>query len=122
MYHCLDIKKLDLPCGTTRTLFLRDNIEVLEAAAKKFEREDGVSDLFTTDEDLYMYPSSITLPAAKEDGYSPYSTIYFDFNIEVEMTSYDQLQSGNAVMSCEANASCISSVADDYECSDYVSF
>ncbi|XP_023641201.1 lysine-specific demethylase JMJ706 [Capsella rubella] len=114
-----DIKKLDLPCGTMRTLFLRDNIEVLEAAAKKFEKEDGVSDLITTDEDFYAYPSSITLPAAKAEGYSPYSTIYFDFNSEVE-TSHDQLQSGNPVMSCEANASCISSVADDYECSDYL--
>ncbi|XP_019098042.1 PREDICTED: lysine-specific demethylase JMJ706-like isoform X2 [Camelina sativa] len=115
-----DIKKLDLPCGTMRTLFLRDNIEVLEAAAKKFEKEDGLSDVTTNDENLYMYPSSITLAAAKEDGYSPYSTIYFDFNIEGEMTSDDQLQYGNPVMSCEANASCISSVADDYECSDYV--
>lgn len=93
----------------------------MEAAAKKFEKEGGVSDLITTDEDLYTYPSSITLPSGKEDGYTPYSTIYFDFNTELEMTSHDQLQSGNPVMSCEANASCISSVADDYECNDYVS-
>ncbi|KAF2600951.1 hypothetical protein F2Q68_00010979, partial [Brassica cretica] len=102
------VKKLDLPCGTTRTLFLRDNIEALEAAAKKFEKEEGVSDMFTTDEELYTYPSSITLAAAKEDGYSPYSTIYFDFNTELEMTS------GNPVMSYEASAPCISSVTDDY--------
>ncbi|WZZ73519.1 lysine-specific demethylase JMJ706 [Brassica napus] len=107
-----DVKKLDLPCGTTRTLFLRDNIEDLETAAKKFEKEDGVSDMIATGEELYTYPSSITLPAAEVDGYSPYSTIYFDFNTDVEM-----LQPGNPVMSCEANASCISSVADDYECS-----
>ncbi|KAH0924152.1 hypothetical protein HID58_024170 [Brassica napus] len=46
------------------------------------------------------------------DGYSPYSTIYFDFNTDVEI-----LQPENPVMSYEANASCISSVADDYECS-----
>ncbi|CAN6855942.1 unnamed protein product [Brassica oleracea] len=103
-----DVKKLDLPCGTTRTLFLRDNIEALEAAAKKFEKEEGVSDMLTTDEELYTYPSSITLAAAKEDGYSPYSTIYFDFNTELEMTS------GNPVMSYEASAPCISSVTDDY--------
>lgn len=118
------MKKLDLPCGTTRTLFLRDNIEVMEAAAKKFEKEDGVSDLITTDEDLYTYPSSITLPAAKDEEYSPYSAIYFAFNTELEIPSHGQLQSGNPVMSYEANASCISSVADDYECSataDYVS-
>ena len=62
--------------------------------------------MITTDEELYTYPSSITLAAAKEDGYSPYSTIYFDFNTELEMTS------GNPVMSYEANSSCISSVAD----------
>ncbi|VVB08200.1 unnamed protein product [Arabis nemorensis] len=118
-----DIKKLDLPCGTTRTLFLRDNIKVMEAAAKKFEKEDGVSDLITTDEDLYTYPSSITLPATKDDEYSPYSAIYFDFNTVLEVPSHGQLQSGNHVMSYEANASCISSVVDDYECSataDYV--
>ncbi|CAH2046139.1 unnamed protein product [Thlaspi arvense] len=120
-----DVKKLDLPCGTTRTLFLRDNIESLEAAAKKFEKEDGVSvsDVITSDEDLYTYPSSITRPAAKDDGYSPYSTIHFDFNTELEMTSNCHLQTGNPVMSYDANASCISSVADDYECSttaDYV--
>ncbi|CAH8311898.1 unnamed protein product [Eruca vesicaria subsp. sativa] len=107
-----DVEKLDLPCGTTRTLFLRDNIEDLEAAAKKFEREDGVSDMITTGKELYTYPSSITLPAADVDGYSPYSIIYFDFNTDVEM-----LQTGNPVMSYEANASCISLVADDYECS-----
>ncbi|CAN6858837.1 unnamed protein product [Brassica oleracea] len=106
-----DVKKLDLPCGTTRTLFLRDNIEVLEAAAKKFEEEGGVSDMITSDEDLYAYPSPLKLAAAKEEGYSRYSTIYFDFNTELEMAS------GNPVMSYEANASCISSVADDYECS-----
>ncbi|XP_056851151.1 lysine-specific demethylase JMJ13-like isoform X1 [Raphanus sativus] len=107
-----DVKKLDLPCGKTRTLFLRDNIQVLEAAAKKFEEEGGVSDMITRDEDLYAYPSSIKLAAAKEDGYSRYSTIYFDFNTELEMAS------GNHVMNYEANASsCISSVADDYECS-----
>ncbi|ESQ39840.1 hypothetical protein EUTSA_v10000785mg [Eutrema salsugineum] len=118
-----DVKKLDLPCGTTRTLFLRDNIKDLEAAAKKFEEEDEVSDMISTDEDLYTYPSPITLPAAKDAGYSPYSNIYFDFNTELEMTSNCQLQPGNPVMSYEANASCISSVADDYECSttaDYV--
>ncbi|KAL0692894.1 hypothetical protein Bca4012_060074 [Brassica carinata] len=103
-----DVKKLDLPCGTTRTLFLRDNIEALEAAAERFEKEDGVSDTITTDDELYTYPSSITLAAAKEDGYSPYSTIYFDFNTELEM------KSGNPVMSYEANAPCISSVTDDY--------
>ncbi|CAH8382808.1 unnamed protein product [Eruca vesicaria subsp. sativa] len=105
-----DVRKLDLPCGTTRTLFLRDNIEVLEAAAEKFEKEDGVSGMITSDEDLYAYPSSLKLAAAKEDGYSRYSTIHFDFNT-------------NPVMSHEANASCISSVADSYECStaaDYV--
>ena len=108
MYHYLDVKKLDLPCGTTRTLFLRDNIEALEAAAEKFEKEDGISDMITTDEELYTYPSSITLAAAKEDGYSLYSTIYFDFNTKLEMTS------GNPVMSYEASAPCISSVTDDY--------
>lgn len=119
LYHCVDVKKLDLPCGTTRTLFLRDNIEDLETAAKKFEKEDGVSDMIATGEELYTYPSSITLPAAEVDGYSPYSTIYFDFNTELEMAS------GNPVMSYEANASCISFVADDYECSttaDHVIF
>ncbi|KAJ0252746.1 Uncharacterized protein HA466_0118930 [Hirschfeldia incana] len=113
-----DVKTIDLPCGKTRTLFLRDNIDVLEAAAKKFEEEDGVLYMSTSDEDLYAYPSSIKLAAAKEDGYSRYSTIYFDFNTELEMAS------GNRVTSYEANASsCISSVADDYECSttaDYV--
>ncbi|CAN8245793.1 unnamed protein product [Cochlearia groenlandica] len=110
-----DIKKLVLPCGTTRTLFLRDNIEDMEAAAKKFEKEDGVSPDMTSDEDLYTNPSSITLPAAKEDGYSPYSTLHFDFNTKVES---EMTFRGNPVMSYEANASsCISSAADDYECS-----
>lgn len=108
---------------------MRDNIEDLEAAAKEFEKEDGILDMITSDEDVYMYPSPITLAAAKEDGYSPYSSIYFDFSTELEITSNDhqlQQQSGNPLMSHDANASCISSVADDYyECSttaDYVSF
>ncbi|CAN8267241.1 unnamed protein product [Cochlearia groenlandica] len=117
-----DMKKLELPCGTTRTLYLRDNIEVLEAAAKKFEKEDGVLDMITADEDLYTYPSSITVTSAKDDGYSPYSTIYLDFKTELEMTSNCQLQPGNRGMSHEANASCISSVADDYDCSTTVDY
>ncbi|XP_010530011.1 PREDICTED: lysine-specific demethylase JMJ706 isoform X2 [Tarenaya hassleriana] len=115
-----DIKTLDLPCGRTRTLLLREDIENMEVAAKKFEEEDGVSDTIqgqlTTDEDLYSYPMSKTVPSIGGDGYSPYSTIDFDFTPELDVTSCGQTQHGNhhPVSSHEADASCLSSVVDDY--------
>ncbi|XP_010538492.1 PREDICTED: lysine-specific demethylase JMJ706-like isoform X2 [Tarenaya hassleriana] len=120
-----DIKTLDLPCGSIRTLFLRDGIEDMEVAAKKFEEEDGVSDanLMAGEGDLYPYLMSNTFPVTGGDGYSPYSTIDFDFAPEMDMTSRDQAKQGNPVLSLEAGVSCLSSVVDDYESAttpDYV--
>ncbi|XP_010518675.1 PREDICTED: lysine-specific demethylase JMJ706-like isoform X2 [Tarenaya hassleriana] len=108
-----DIKTRDLPCGSTRTLFLREGVEGMEVAAKKFEEEEGLSDAIQGDEDLYSYPMSNTFPATQGDGYSPYSTIEFDFTTEPDMISRGHAH----------HEACLSSIIDDYECAttpDYV--
>ncbi|XP_044503685.1 lysine-specific demethylase JMJ706-like isoform X2 [Mangifera indica] len=92
-----DVKLLDLSCGRTFTLFLREDIAEMEAAAKKFEQERVLEedkqdaergvDLYK----LYSFPSSNTLHGA-EDGYSPYCGI----NIELNPEKFEKTQDHSA--------------------------
>ncbi|GLT80598.1 hypothetical protein SLA2020_520290 [Shorea laevis] len=88
-----DIKSLEFSCGDTHTLFLRDDVVEMEAAAKKFEQEDGLSkkiEQAKRDDDLFSYPLSNTFQTSVEDGYSPYCEIDFNLNHEVGMVTVDQ--------------------------------
>ncbi|GKU95806.1 hypothetical protein SLEP1_g9123 [Rubroshorea leprosula] len=88
-----DIKSLEFSCGDSHTLFLRDDVVEMEAAAKKFEQEDGLSrkiEQAKCDDDLFSYPLSNTFQTSVEDGYSPYCEIDFDLNHEVGMVTVDQ--------------------------------
>lgn len=86
-----DLKALELPCGSNFTLFLRDDIVELEAAAKKFEQEGVLQEIQEGAEggdDLYSYPSSNMFDSAVEDGYSPYCEIILELNKTAVKTEY----------------------------------
>ncbi|XP_044466143.1 lysine-specific demethylase JMJ706-like isoform X2 [Mangifera indica] len=90
-----DVKSLDFSCGRTFTLFLREDIAEMEAAAKKFEQE-GVLDEFNQEADcgvdlyaLYSFPSSNMLHDV-DDGYSPYCEISIELNPERYEKTQDQ--------------------------------
>ncbi|KAM7493897.1 hypothetical protein LguiB_028506 [Lonicera macranthoides] len=80
-----DIKSLNLPCGANHTLFLRENISDLEAAAKKFEQEYDilrkVQKYSTSCDDMSLLFKMF--PRAEDDGYTPYCDIDFELNLEI---------------------------------------
>ncbi|XVE57390.1 hypothetical protein DITRI_Ditri04bG0087200 [Diplodiscus trichospermus] len=86
-----DIKSLDFPCGSYHGLFLRDDVAELEAAAKKFEQEDAISEEIErqaeSGDDLYSYPLSNKFQADVEDGYFPYCEINVVLNPEIAATT-----------------------------------
>ncbi|XP_050232630.1 lysine-specific demethylase JMJ13 [Mercurialis annua] len=91
-----DFTSLDFSCGKNYTLFLREDISVMEAAAKRFEKEDGVVQEIQrqakSGDDLFCYPSSSTFLSGLEDVYSPYCEIKFEFNTESFTTLQNQSQ------------------------------
>ncbi|KAK3041546.1 hypothetical protein RJ639_000680 [Escallonia herrerae] len=71
-----DAKSLDLPCGGSRTLFVREDISDMEAAAKKFEQEDDIMhevQRCKSGGDMSLLLKMF--PKAEEDGYTPYCSI-----------------------------------------------
>ncbi|KAF2308817.1 hypothetical protein GH714_020307 [Hevea brasiliensis] len=94
-----DFKSLNLSCGRNYTLFLREDISAMEAAAISFEKEDRVLEdiqqQVRSGDDLYSYPASNKFLSVIEDGYSPYCEINFDFNTETAVTLQDQSQYRN---------------------------
>ncbi|WCJ29082.1 Lysine-specific demethylase JMJ706 [Euphorbia peplus] len=93
-----DIKSLDT-CGRNYTLFLREDISTMEAAAKIFEKEDGIIEEFKrqakSGEDLYSYQSSNMCPSVLEDAYTPYCEIRFDCNTVSSATFHNLSHDGN---------------------------
>ncbi|KAH8521536.1 hypothetical protein H0E87_002539, partial [Populus deltoides] len=91
-----DFCSLDFSCGRNYTLFLRDDISNMEAAAKKFEKENGILEEIRRQanigDDLYSYPLSIKFHSVPEDGYTPYCGKSFDFNSETPVISRECLQ------------------------------
>ncbi|XP_062026657.1 lysine-specific demethylase JMJ13 isoform X1 [Rosa rugosa] len=93
MHHvCLrhDVRSLDLSCQSNPTLFLREEIAEMEAAASKFEEEAEVIEEIQgqgeNGDDLYSYPLILS-PIAEEKGYSPYCNIKFELNPELPGTT-----------------------------------
>ncbi|XVE65333.1 hypothetical protein DITRI_Ditri07aG0172600 [Diplodiscus trichospermus] len=82
-----DIKSLDFSCGSYHVLFLRDDVEEMDAAAKKFEQEVAVLEEIERQaengDDLYSYPLSNKLQTDVEDGYFPFCEINVVLNPEV---------------------------------------
>ncbi|XP_019445273.1 PREDICTED: lysine-specific demethylase JMJ706-like isoform X2 [Lupinus angustifolius] len=77
-----DIESLDLTCGSKYTLYLREDISDLEAAAKIFEQEDGALSEIKSDHNLYSYPLSNMFQRAEAKGYTPYCELKLDSVIE----------------------------------------
>uniref|UniRef100_A0A2P2LCK7 JmjC domain-containing protein n=1 Tax=Rhizophora mucronata TaxID=61149 RepID=A0A2P2LCK7_RHIMU len=90
-----DIGSLDFSCGSDHTLFLREDFLEMEAAAKKFEREDGISEEIGQQnkscDDLYSYPLSDMFQGGVDDGYIPYCAINFEFSSEITSKAQDHL-------------------------------
>ncbi|KAJ4847120.1 hypothetical protein Tsubulata_024594 [Turnera subulata] len=88
-----DIQSLDLSCGRKFSLFLRENISEMEAAARKFEKDERVSKEIQKPlkdgEDLCSYLSS-TMFQTVADGYYPYCEI--NFNAETTTANVDNSQ------------------------------
>lgn len=85
-----DVRSLDLSCQSNPTLFLREEIAEMEAAASKFEEEAEVIEEIQgqgeNGDDLYSYPLILS-PIAEEKGYSPYCNIKFELNPELPGTT-----------------------------------
>ncbi|KAK7386640.1 hypothetical protein VNO78_26974 [Psophocarpus tetragonolobus] len=79
---CHDIESLDFDCGTKHTLYLREDAPEMEAAAKRFEQEDGILNeilkQMETDKNVYSYPLSNMFQMAEANGYTPYCEMKFD--------------------------------------------
>ncbi|KAH9687427.1 transcription factor jumonji (Jmj) family protein / zinc finger (C5HC2 type) family protein [Citrus sinensis] len=96
-----DIESLDFSCGSTYTLFLRDDIAEMEAAAKKFEQEEGILKEVqqkAESDDLYSYPFSKMFHSVREDGYSPYCEINMELNHKPAAKTWNR--SGKSEYSC----------------------
>ncbi|KAF9689624.1 hypothetical protein SADUNF_Sadunf01G0111700 [Salix dunnii] len=90
-----DFCSLDFSCGRNYTLFLRDDISNMEAAAKKFEKDNGILEEIRQQanigDDLYSYPLSMKFHSVPEDGYTPYCGS-FDFNSKTPARTRECLQ------------------------------
>ncbi|KAJ8773899.1 hypothetical protein K2173_009330 [Erythroxylum novogranatense] len=90
-----DVNSLDFSCGRNHTLFLRDDIWEMEAAARKFEMENEISEEIRRQakggDQLYLYPSSNTFQSVL-DGYSPYCDINFEFTAQIAATTQYGMQ------------------------------
>ncbi|XP_019423569.1 PREDICTED: lysine-specific demethylase JMJ706-like isoform X2 [Lupinus angustifolius] len=77
-----DVESLDFTCGSMYTLYLREDITDMEAAAKMFELEDGALNEIQYDQNLYSYPLSNMFQRAEAKGYTPYCELKLDSVIE----------------------------------------
>eukprot|EP00256_Glycine_max_P055155 XP_014622207.1 jmjC domain-containing protein isoform X3 [Glycine max] len=77
-----DADSLDFNCGSKHTLYLREDIMDMEAAAKMFEQEDGILDEIRkqtkSDQNMYAYPLSNMFQGAEANGYTPYCELKLD--------------------------------------------
>ncbi|XP_040989654.1 lysine-specific demethylase JMJ706-like [Juglans microcarpa x Juglans regia] len=90
-----DIASLDFSCGSNHTLFVREDITEMEAAAKKFEQEERILEEINRQArsggNLYLHPFSYMCGRA-EDGYSPYCEIKLELKPEHCVTTRHQSQ------------------------------
>lgn len=73
----------------------------MEAAAKKFEQEEGILKEVqqkAESDDLYSYPFSKMFHSVREDGYSPYCEINMELNHKPAAKTWNR--SGKSEYSC----------------------
>ncbi|CAJ1931074.1 unnamed protein product [Sphenostylis stenocarpa] len=85
-----DVDSLDFTCGGKYTLYLREDIMELEAAAKMFEQEDRISNEIRkqtkSGQNMYAHPLSNMFERAEANGYTPYCELKLDSVIEFYTT------------------------------------
>ncbi|XP_027913571.1 lysine-specific demethylase JMJ706 isoform X1 [Vigna unguiculata] len=85
-----DVDSLDFTCGSKHTLNLREDIMDMEAAAKMFEQEDGISHeirkQINSGQNMYAYPLSNMFQRAEANGYIPYCELKLDSVVEFYTT------------------------------------
>lgn len=85
-----DVDFLNFNCGSKHTLYLREDIMDMEAAAKMFEHEDGILDEIRkqtkSDQNMYAYPLSNMFQRAEANGYTPYCELKLDSVVEFYAT------------------------------------
>uniref|UniRef100_A0A7N0VI14 Lysine-specific demethylase JMJ706-like n=1 Tax=Kalanchoe fedtschenkoi TaxID=63787 RepID=A0A7N0VI14_KALFE len=108
-----DIDSLNFACGRNFSLFVRDDVQEMEAAASKFEQEDGLLEEAQqlACRDSYSIPLSTGLPLTVEDGYAPYSLLNFE-----EKSSVTASQ--NQIVDNEDCTHCQLKVRSTKECMD----
>ncbi|XP_061349595.1 lysine-specific demethylase JMJ13-like [Gastrolobium bilobum] len=78
-----DIESLDFPCGSKHTLYVREDVSDMEAAAKRFEQQDGIWNEILqqtkSDKNMYSYPLSNMFQKAEANGYTPYCETKCDY-------------------------------------------
>ncbi|XP_022638684.1 lysine-specific demethylase JMJ706 isoform X3 [Vigna radiata var. radiata] len=86
-----DVESLDFTCGTKRTLYLREDTPDMEAAAKRFEQEDGILKEILkemkSEKNIYSCPLSNMFQMAEANGYTPYCEMKFDSTANICTTS-----------------------------------
>lgn len=101
-----DVKSLDLPCSGNQTLFVREDISDMEAAAKKFEQEEIVileaQRHCTKGDDMYLLFKMF--PRAEENGYTPYCKL--KFSTCVEYAGANDYSQDSAGISSQLSTSC----------------
>jgi hypothetical protein len=113
-----DIESLDFSCGSDYTLFLREDISEMEAAAKKFEQGGGgISEEIhrhaRSGNDLDSPRFSYMFQRAEEDGYSQLSvtTQYLSQEVECVADSQPVLSSAKENMRSEVSEASVSYAA-----------
>ncbi|KAJ1431075.1 Zinc finger, C5HC2-type [Sesbania bispinosa] len=85
-----DVESVDFMCGSKHTLYVREDITDMEAAAKMFEQEDGILNEINkqteSDQNMYSYPLSKMFQRAEANGYSLYCELKLDSVIEFYTT------------------------------------
>lgn len=87
----------------------------MEAAAKRFEQEDGILDeiikQIKADNNMYSYPLSNMFQKAEADGYTPYCEIKLHRDIE-SYSGSDQLMD---IQECAIQSQCTSMLCSELE-------
>ncbi|KAK4349590.1 hypothetical protein RND71_032345 [Anisodus tanguticus] len=91
-----DPRSLRFPCGSNRTLCLREDILDIETAARKFELDDVEQYKETGDFAAHLS----MFPQAEEEGYVPYCEINFEWKVKAEdwvkQTFHEQASNASA--------------------------
>lgn len=101
-------RSLDFPCGSNRTLCLREDILDMETAARQFEQDKVVlhevqQQHRKTDDFSKLLKM---FPRAEDDGYVPYCEINFEWPEDsVEQTIYEEAPNGSGPVVSDLNSS-----------------